>query len=338
MTVRHRAMRGGIPAANAAILLELAESMGVARADALAGTAVDDHLLASPDAVVSLRDMQRLVDNCIDLSGDPAFALRYGARITPASLGALGYVLMSCDDVEQLISILLRYHRLMLDNIQLRVDEHDNTLAVTLDGPMTRSECEMFVAAATATLRKLAGVPLRLRISFAYPRPPYDHRYQELLEADFSFDALQTRLHLDSALLATPLQFANPTMRKLYQQQCDALLAAGSVASPVADAVRAYLLAEPGVFPGIEGAAEHLHMSARTLRRRLEEEGWTYQRLVHELRRRLAETYLQERVLSIAEIAQLLGYSDVSNFRRAFINWTGKSPAAYRRAAAAARR
>ena len=101
--------------------------------------------------------------------------------------------------------------------------------------------------------------------------------------------------------------------------------------SPCATEIRKYLLATPGRFPPFEEAADHLHVSPRTLRRRLDEEGTNYQRIVHELRRQLAETYLRDSMLSIAEIADMLGYNDVSNFRRAFLSWTGRSPAAYRR-------
>jgi AraC-like DNA-binding protein len=72
-------------------------------------------------------------------------------------------------------------------------------------------------------------------------------------------------------------------------------------------------------------------VSPRTLRRRLEEEGTTYQRIVHELRRQIAVTYLRDSMMSVAEIAEMLGYTDISNFRRAFLGWTGQSPAGYRR-------
>jgi AraC-like DNA-binding protein len=61
------------------------------------------------------------------------------------------------------------------------------------------------------------------------------------------------------------------------------------------------------------------------------EEGTSYQQIVHELRRQLAETWLRDGMLSVAEIAGMLGYADISNFRRAFIGWTGHSPARYRR-------
>jgi len=116
-----------------------------------------------------------------------------------------------------------------------------------------------------------------------------------------------------------PLQFANPTLLKLYRQQCDALLAALNAQRRLHRRDPQLPAGDAGRFPPVEEAADHLHMSPRTLRRRLDEEGTNYQRIVHELRRQLAETYLRDSMLSIAEIADMLGYNDVSNFRRAFL-------------------
>jgi AraC-like DNA-binding protein len=109
------------------------------------------------------------------------------------------------------------------------------------------------------------------------------------------------------------------------------MLAATRRSAEFTTGTRRWLLATPGRFPPFEEAAAMMHMSPRTLRRRLSEEGTTYQEIVHELRRQLAETYLRGNVLTVTEIAEMLGYTDVSNFRRAFVAWTGSSPAAYRR-------
>ncbi len=84
--------------------------------------------------------------------------------------------------------------------------------------------------------------------------------------------------------------------------------------------------------PTLEHMAARLHMSARTLHRRLEAEGTAFRLLVAEVRRELAERHLRERVLPIGEIGFLLGFSETSAFHRAFKRWTGWRPLAYRRA------
>ncbi|MEE9265906.1 MAG: helix-turn-helix transcriptional regulator, partial [Gammaproteobacteria bacterium] len=76
--------------------------------------------------------------------------------------------------------------------------------------------------------------------------------------------------------------------------------------------------------------ADALHMSLRTLQRRLNDEGTSYKGLLDETRRELAAHYMAETHRSINEITYLLGFSEPSNFSRAFRRWTGKSPSAYR--------
>jgi AraC-like DNA-binding protein len=95
--------------------------------------------------------------------------------------------------------------------------------------------------------------------------------------------------------------------------------------------VRQLLVASPGHLPGIEETAERLHVSSRTLRRRLDREGTTFRRLVDEVRRRLAEDLLTAGELSVEQIAHRLGYGATPAFSAAFTRWTGVSPREYRR-------
>ena len=79
-----------------------------------------------------------------------------------------------------------------------------------------------------------------------------------------------------------------------------------------------------------ESIANELHMSLRTLQRKLESEGTTFKRLLEETRKGLAIQYMAESHHSVNEITYLLGFSEASNFSRAFKRWTGQSPSAYR--------
>jgi AraC-like DNA-binding protein len=79
-----------------------------------------------------------------------------------------------------------------------------------------------------------------------------------------------------------------------------------------------------------ESIADALHLSRRSLQRRLKEEGTSYTQVLDETRRQLAAQYVRHSRLSINEITYLLGFSEPSNFSRAFRRWTGASPTAYR--------
>ena len=79
-----------------------------------------------------------------------------------------------------------------------------------------------------------------------------------------------------------------------------------------------------------EAVIQALHLSQRTLQRKLKEEGTTFKELLDETRRELAKEYVNDTSLSFSEITYLLGFSEQSNFTRAFKRWQGQSPSAYR--------
>jgi len=83
-------------------------------------------------------------------------------------------------------------------------------------------------------------------------------------------------------------------------------------------------------YPSLEAVAERLNMSTRTLRRRLQDQGPGFMDLLHAARRRDALSLLTRPALEVAQIAQMLGYADPANFTRAFRQWTGLTPSAWR--------
>ncbi len=95
--------------------------------------------------------------------------------------------------------------------------------------------------------------------------------------------------------------------------------------------MRELLVAAQHQFPSLEQAASHFHMSPRTFRRRLSDEDVSFQKILDEVRQELAETYLRNPAISVNHTADLLGFHDVSNFRRAFIRWSGISPSEFKK-------
>ena len=339
MGQRARLLRHDVPGTMSAILLEVAAEFGVGHTLVLAGTSVDLSALTAPDTRVAVHDHERMLANCLRHSGDPGIALHFGSRIPVVALGVLGYALMCCRNLRELIEILARYHRLISGSLHIDVQDDGAEVSLRLldhaaGEAVQPLDCEVFFAAAAASLRQLCLVTEgALRAEFAYPEPPHGGLYRRLVCGEIRFEATVNRLVIDRSVLDLPLQFANPTLLRLYRQQCEDTLAATRRSAQFTTEVRRWLLGTPGSFPGFEAAAAVLHVSPRTLRRRLEEEGTTYQRIVHELRRQIAETYLRDSMMSVTEIAEMLGYTDISNFRRAFVGWTGHSPAGYRRSA-----
>ncbi|MFL6084283.1 MAG: helix-turn-helix transcriptional regulator [Mycobacterium sp.] len=118
------------------------------------------------------------------------------------------------------------------------------------------------------------------------------------------------------------------------QEQCRELLERSKARNGVAGRVRDLLLARPGDPPTAEHVAREFLMSSRTLRERLAAEGTSYRELLDEIRERLAEEMLVAG-LTVAQVAERLGYLEVSSFSHAFRRWKGMGPRAYRTAQSA---
>lgn len=328
-----------VPGGMVAILLAYVATLGVSSQAALRGTRIKTERLAEPGAAVFHDDFVTLLNNCLRLTEEPALVLYFGQRVTLTALGVLGYALLCCSDLKQLLGLLSRYHLLISPNCDIRVATERDYVAMSVHGGMLGTtiepvDCELFFAAANACLHNLfAATRFNVKARFTYPAPSYAAAYRELFGDDVLFDCTENQLLVSAELLTKPLQFANPTMLKLYQHQCDEVLAKMDQSAEYMRQVKRLLLATPGEFPAIEVVAAQMNLGVRTLRRRLDTEGTSYKSIVQQLRCELAETYLRASPLSIFEIADMLGYQDVSNFRRAFINWKGVSPAQYRRAA-----
>ena len=131
--------------------------------------------------------------------------------------------------------------------------------------------------------------------------------------------------------LARPLLLANRPMFGLIEQQSQAILARLSTRDVFSDRVRRLILRSfNGAGAEMERISGQLHVSPRTLQRKLQQEGKPYRQLLDEVRLEFACHHLRYRHISIDELAYLLGYSESSVFRRSFKRWTGRSPSAYR--------
>ena len=124
----------------------------------------------------------------------------------------------------------------------------------------------------------------------------------------------------------------DPALFDLLDRHARGLAGRAPGEGEIAARVRASVAAElPGREPSVAAVARRLATSARTLQRRLGEEGTSFARLVDEVRRERAETFLRAGDVSIAEVSWLVGFSEQSAFTRAFRRWTGTSPTDFRR-------
>lgn len=159
--------------------------------------------------------------------------------------------------------------------------------------------------------------------------------HREMYEAHFrcpvKFKATQNALIFSKSDMDLPFVTYNADLLATVAPQLEAELSeqlAQKTFREQAKGILKQLLA--GQRPGIEDLARELHLSTRTLQRRLSSQGITFQRLLDEARRELAHHYLLHSSRELNETAYLLGYEDANSFFRAFHHWEGTSPAQWR--------
>jgi AraC-like DNA-binding protein len=166
-----------------------------------------------------------------------------------------------------------------------------------------------------------------------YAAPPHWRSYASMFNCPVEFNARIMEWHFDDSARGLPMPNANPMTAIVCQRFCEQILAKQSGGSELSLAIRTALINRPGRFAHVDEIAAQLDMSQRTLHRRLALEDLSYQAIVDDVRFKVAEEYLERTSLSVEQIAERVGFSDASNFRKAFKKWTGVSPSDMRGAA-----
>ena len=327
-----------VPARNANILIERSAAMGHERATLLRNTGIDETLLETPGARISYQNFINLLFNINELGIYPKIFLTSQDNFSIASYGMLGYAMMSSDTLRQALNIALKYYRTSGPLCEFSFHFRDSEVLIQADNSFYLGEdllplvIEDLFASFPPLLDRLLGEPLLpRRVEFSYPAPPHASEYKHHFACPVEFNAPTNRFVLDARALDLPLVQADADAALVFEESCRNLLLEIETHDSLANRMRKTLISSPGRLMSADEMAKYLNIGTRTLRRRLAREKTSYQKILDEVRARLASDYLKTTLLSNQEIAELLGYTEATNFRRAFIRWMGCSPGSYRK-------
>lgn len=296
---------------------------------------LDPAAMDTPGARYPVRGMTQLWERAVTASGDAAFALEVPRHVRPATLHVLGLALRASATLEDALLRTARYSRLVTDGAEILLASDGPTLAAVYlpprhDIPLADAAYEAFMAAAVDLGRRLAGEDDGLiACEFRHGQPEDTGAYARFFRCPVRFGQPDNRLVFDRTRLRRPLPGGDSVLVRTHDAEAAAYLARFD-ATPVSQRVRELLIRQlPAGEPQREQIAAALHLTSRTLLRRLAVEGASFRDLLDDTRRELALSYLRQR-RSAAEVTYLLGFSDPSNFTRAFRRWTGRTPTTWR--------
>ncbi|MBS0511857.1 MAG: AraC family transcriptional regulator [Proteobacteria bacterium] len=325
-------MRDLKPKSKIDFYLERMQHRGFTVEQVLEGTGLRSDHLDDPHGRPRPPQYRQIILNMLRLTGDPYLGISLGQEFKISDLGILGYAALSAPTLRASRELYDRFRDLNEQHLFVSRNHIANgrwfseIQDVHRLGDVLRFGIEEFVSQTIELASSLTNraFPV-LELHLTYPQPPDISRYIRRFNCPVYFNQPRNIVVFDINLLQDPISLANDEVFKLCTRNCELLAANSRDRSVLAESIRNHLMNNPGSFPTLEEMARHLRMGARTLRRRLVEEDISYQRILDQTREDLAIQYLRHTALTPKEIGFLLGYSSVSNFRRAFKGWTGKT-------------
>jgi AraC-like DNA-binding protein len=315
--------------------LRCAERRGVARIGMLALAGIKPATLAAPLARVSAAQYGRLWSAVADALDDEFFG-QDSHPMRRGSFALLCHAALGSRDGGQALTRIAGFLRLVLDDLQCEIDTDTARVRIRL-ADAAAAPRPMF-AYATAFImiygllcwlvgRRIPVLAAHLRC----PEPAASDEYRLMFCDAMFFDQAASYVDLAPDCVTLPVVQTAATVKVFLREAPANFIVKYRNPDSLAARIRRKLRQSPPVeWPDSEDIAAALNMAEATLRRRLKQEGATYQSIRDALRRDLAIARLADTTQTIAEIAHALGFAEPSAFHRAFRKWTGVRPAAYR--------
>ena len=317
------------------ILTRRLEDRGISALAVLRQAGLPMGILNQERVLLTTGEFFALYRGIAEVSSDPTIGLKLGTEDRMERYDPIAIAAVSTRSLRDAIGRIGRYKQLTCPE-KISLVERGNESAVHFTWLLAdEEEPAMLVDVCFAWILSIArrgtGKPIHpKRVEFQRPeahRPVYEKHFQCPIKFRAAKNVLVfNKADMDVAFLtynADLLAVVAPQLEAELKQQ----LAEKSFREQVKGTLKRLLAGER---PTIEHVAQELRLSKRTLQRRLTEDGVTFQQLMEEARRELAQHYLLNSSLELNETAYLLGYEDANSFFRAFHEWEGTSPGQWR--------
>lgn len=289
----------------------------------------------------SYRRYVEVVNKVLEKEILPGLATQMGRRFEFSDFGVIGYAMHSSKSLRDSLDILLRYEKIFGGEMLIRsfCEIHQGAVSLGAEcllppGPLRDFELELMMAQKIAFLMEMDSTG-EMRFSeahFEFERPDHSSQIENVLGCPAYFGKQKSAVLFPVSWLDMPMIGSNEIVAAACLEQCEMIARHLQGAGTLAMQIRTRIRQAPHAVPSLGEIAEEFNLSTRTLRRRLKTEGFTYGQLIEEVRMKLASQWLCDTTLPIKEIAYLLGFSEASNFQRAFKRWANDTPLQHRKA------
>lgn len=273
------------------------------------------------------------------MSGDPCFGFKAASYLHPTTLHALGYTFLASETLGDALQRAARYVRITNTALTAVFEKTDIGYRLKYDlskewrGIQPADEAvDATVAVAIDMCRSCYGAELNpILLEVSRPKiPECTKQYAEMFKSPIHYSTNHIAIYFNEADITRRLPSTNAELVRANEKIIVDYLARLDK-NNITTQVKSILLEllPSGNFTE-DSILQHLHLSQRTLQRKLKDEGTTFKELLDETRKELAKEYVNDSSLSLSEITYLLGFSEQSNFTRAFKRWQGQSPSVYR--------
>lgn len=322
--------------------VEYVRAKGKPVASLLAVLGVDEIGLADPDKRVPDDVSEPLMAEAERLCSDPNVGLHIGLGMQASNLGVLGLLLLTCKSGREAFDLAMRYQRLVGNGGFIRLEESADELVLIYaehpqrPKPYPRHTVECCLIGWCQIALALGGVQSSLnKVTFSFEAPDDTSEQEKAFGCELEYGAKQNSIrmpliHVDSGFLSSD-ESLKTVLEAQAKQRLSALAHTQKDSDPIVEQSKQFVADSIAYgVPSIDDLAEKFSVSIRTLQRQLDAGGKTYKQLVDEVRTDLAAQFMQDKELSLLDVALMLGFSEQSSFQRAFKRWFDKTPGQYR--------
>jgi AraC-like DNA-binding protein len=291
--------------------------------------------LSNSDKKVHFETSYLTWEYAIKMTADSLLGLHIGESTNPSIMGLVGHLMQSCPDLLSAFKNVCHYSEVATDMFQYKVKENESKVIlqfapaspwISASPQSARQAVEQAMAGTLHVFYLLSGkVNLPAQVKFNYRKANDLREYERVFQSPLLFNAGVNELTFNRKQLEVPVLSYDRSLFSVFDRMLKEKKRKKN--QNLSGQLKHMLLNDfRGQVPSIQILSSQLHLTTRSLQRRLKDEKTSYRQLAKEFQQEIASQLLHSRNTKVKEVSQLLGYSEVSAFRRAYKSWTNKTP------------